>query len=147
MSQQVFFARRRVEWSHTDAGGIAHFTAFLRYFEEVEHEFLRSLGLSVHERESDAVLTWPRVHAQCDFRSPVRFEQLLDIELSVVRLGEKSVTYGFRLSHADRLVAEGSLTAVCCRLRADAPPEPVAIPARIADKLRPFVRPPDRPLS
>src|SRR3984893_8862096 len=38
---------RRVEFRDTDAAGIAHFSAFFFYMESVEHEFLRSLGLSV----------------------------------------------------------------------------------------------------
>ena len=38
---------RRVEFRDTDAAGIMHFSTYFTYMEEVEHEFLRSLGTSV----------------------------------------------------------------------------------------------------
>ena len=38
---------RRVEFSETDMAGIIHYSAYFQYMEEAEHEFLRSLGLSV----------------------------------------------------------------------------------------------------
>ena len=42
-----FSISRRVEFSETDLAGIMHFTNFYRWMEICEHEFLRSLGLSV----------------------------------------------------------------------------------------------------
>ncbi|HVA46299.1 MAG TPA: thioesterase family protein [Pirellulales bacterium] len=131
----TYHSQRRVEFRDTDAAGIAHFTAFFNYMEEVEHEFLRSVGLSVLARDGDGVLSWPRVSAQCDYRGAVRFEDLLDIELTVDRVGEKSVTYRFLFQHDARQVAEGRLTAVCCRMNEGAP-RSVPIPAEIAAKLR-----------
>ncbi|HQU42902.1 MAG TPA: thioesterase family protein [Pirellulales bacterium] len=131
----TYHSQRRVEFRDTDAAGIAHFTAFFNYMEEVEHEFLRSVGLSVLARDGEGVLSWPRVSAQCDYQGAVRFEDLLDIELAVDRVGEKSVTYRFVFHHDGRQVAEGRLTAVCCRMN-EAAPRSVPIPAEIAAKLR-----------
>ncbi len=42
-----FRTTRRVEFRDTDMAGIMHFSAFFTTLESVEHEFLRSLGLSV----------------------------------------------------------------------------------------------------
>ena len=44
-----FRCRQRVEFADTDMAGIVHFSNFFRYMERAEHEFLRSLGLSVHD--------------------------------------------------------------------------------------------------
>lgn len=131
----TYRTQRRVEFRDTDAAGIAHFTAFFSYMEEVEHEFLRSVCLSVISRDAAGVLSWPRVSAQCDYCGAVRFEDLLDIELSLDRIGEKSVTYGFRFQHNGRQVAEGRLTAVCCRMEPDGP-RSVPIPADVVAKLQ-----------
>ena len=38
---------RSVEFAETDLAGIMHFTNFYRWMEVCEHEFLRSIGLSV----------------------------------------------------------------------------------------------------
>lgn len=130
----VYRTTRRVEFRDTDAAGIVHFSAFFHYMEEVEHEFLRSLGLSVLMRDAEGVLSWPRVAASCQFQSAVKFEDVLDVELRLVRVGDKSVTYGFSFAHQGRPVAAGELTAVCCRIVTDAAPRSVEIPDEIKKK-------------
>ena len=134
----AFLTTRRVEFSDTDAAGIMHFAAFFRMMEQAEHDLLRSVGLSVVTADAASTISWPRVHAHCDFESAARFEDLLEIEVRVVRLGTKSVTYAHRFLKDGRQLASGEITSVCCRMRDHAPPEPIAIPAFFADKLRPF---------
>ncbi len=131
-----FRLQRRVEFCETDAAGIAHFSSFFLFMEQAEHALLRNLGLSVHQQDSEGLLSWPRVHAACDYLSPVRFEQILDVAVSVERLGEKSATYAFDFSLAGRPVAKGKVTTVCCRVVPDQPPRAVPIPAWIAELLR-----------
>lgn len=135
-----FRTTRRVEFRDTDAAGIAHFSAFFFYMESVEHEFLRSIGLSVIGGEGGGTVSWPRVSASCDFQSAVRFEDVLDIALCVGRVGDKSVTYEFEFTCAGRAVATGKAVAVCCRFPAGGPPVSITIPAVIAEKLQPFVQ-------
>ncbi|MBI3469467.1 MAG: acyl-CoA thioesterase [Planctomycetes bacterium] len=131
-----YHSTRRVEFADTDAAGIAHFTAFFAWMEETEHEFLRSRGLSVivHD-QPERPLSWPRVGVSCDFTSAVRFEDVLDIRLSILRLGAKSISYGFEFSCEGRAVAEGRITAVCCRMSSSGPPESVPIPDWFIEKL------------
>jgi acyl-CoA thioester hydrolase len=131
-------ATRRVEFRDTDAAGIVHFSAFFFYMESVEHEFLRQLGLSVLSHDETSPITWPRVSASCDFQSAVRFEDVLDISLTVARLGEKSVTYEFEFSCAGRPVATGKTIAVCCRFAPGDGPKSIPTPATILEKLRAF---------
>jgi len=130
-----FRVQRRVEFRDTDAAGIVHFSAFFLYMEQAEHEWLRQLGLSVLMRDAEGTISWPRVAVRCDYRGVVQFEDMLDIELSVARLGTKSVTYGFRFLKGDQLVAEGEVTSVCCRIRDSQPPESIPIPVAIRTKL------------
>ncbi len=111
-----FVTRRRVEFRDTDAAGIAHFSVFFNYMEEAEHELLRGLGSSVMLRDEAGTVSWPRVAVACDYLGAVRFEDELDIEVRVERLGEKSVTYAFRFQHDGRDVAVGKITAVYCRV-------------------------------
>lgn len=133
-----FTTTRRVEFANTDAAGIAHFASFFPLMESVEHEFLRQLGLSLITRDATGPVSWPRVHARCDYRGAARFDDVLTITLTISRLGEKSVTYQFDIRHDDRPVAEGEVTAVCCRMIPDQPPQSMPIPAEIAAKLRPY---------
>ena len=134
----AFVATRRIEFRDTDAAGIMHFASFFPLMESVEHEFLRHLGLSVITHETPGPISWPRVHAECDFHSAVRFEDVLTIELSIARVGEKSVTYHFAIGQDNRTVANRRITAVCCRMLLGCPPESRPIPSSIVQKLQPF---------
>ncbi len=135
----AFTTTRRVEFNDTDAAGIMHFSAFFTMMEQAEHELLRSLGLSVIQQDAEGVISWPRVAAQCEYRGAARFEDLLTIDVTVARLGQKSVTYAFRISREAEAVAEGSITAVCCRIHPDRPMESIPIPPAFREGLGRYV--------
>ncbi len=110
---------RRVEFSETDMAGIVHYSNFFRYMEAAEHAFFRSIGYSVVTRNIDPPVGWPRVHAECDYRRPIRFEDEIEIRMYVTKKKSKSLTYGFwfrKLEGSEMVdVARGSLTVVCVR--------------------------------
>lgn len=117
----TYSTERRIEFRDTDAAGIVHFSAFFPMMEAAEHEMLRSLGISVMPQADDSgkatSVTWPRVSARCDYVSAARFEDVLAIEVQVARIGTTSVEYHFRFSRDGQRIAEGAMTAVCCRLK------------------------------
>src|SRR5205809_6898622 len=87
-----FRTQRRVEFSDTDMAGIMHFARFFHYMEQVEHEFLRTRGLSVIMDWEGRPLGFPRVSAHCDYQIPVLFEEVFDVTLDIKKLGTKSIT-------------------------------------------------------
>ena len=95
-----------------------------------------TLGLSVLARDAEGIVSWPRVAASCQFRGAVRFEDLLDVELRLTRIGEKSLTDAFQFMNEGREIADGETTAVCCRMREGSPPRSVPIPPDVLAKLR-----------
>ena len=131
-----FKLTRRVEFSETDMAGIAHFSNFFRYMEAAEHGFFRSLGFSIVSEG----IGWPRVHADCDFKSPIRFEDEVEIHLLVREKREKSISYTviFRKLNGEpvREVARGVLTVACVtRDKPGGAMKSVPIPSEIADKI------------
>ena len=130
-----FCHRRRVEFRDTDAAGIVHFSVFFNYMEEAEHAFLRSLGLDVFLLDNDTAISFPRVAAKCDYRSPIRFGELVDVETNIERIGKSSVTYKFLFRRDETVIAEGQVTAACCELTEAGAPRPVAIPENVRAKL------------
>lgn len=136
---EKFLTKRRVEFCETDAAGIVHFAAFLCYMEQAEHEMLRSLGVSVMETQADGShISWPRVRVDCEYLGPARFEDILDIEISVSRMGNSSVTYKFEFIHEKTVIAKGTVIAVCCLLSPGTPMKSVTIPKKILEGLRRF---------
>jgi YbgC/YbaW family acyl-CoA thioester hydrolase len=134
-----FKARRMVEFSDTDMAGIMHYSNFFRFMETAEHGFYRSLGFSVANGVIDPRLGWPRVHASCDFRRPLRFEDVVEIHLLVTEKRDKSISYQFRFRKVvgDKLedVARGGLTIVCVSRADDGTMKAVSIPEEIAARV------------
>lgn len=134
-----FRATRRVEFSDTDMAGIMHYSNFFRFMETAEHGFYRSLGFSVVMPETDPRLGWPRVHAECDYKRPLRFEDLVEIQLLVKERRTKSISYVFRfwkLNEEPKVeVARGLLTIVCVSHNPDGKMASVPIPQEIAEKI------------
>lgn len=135
-----FKAQRRVEFSDTDMAGIMHYSNFFRFMETAEHGFYRSLGFSVVEPNIDPRVGWPRVHAECDYRKPLRFEDLVEIHLLVTEKRAKSLSFQFRFrklnGNASEEVARGALTIVCVAHAADGTMKAVPIPETIAEKIQ-----------
>jgi YbgC/YbaW family acyl-CoA thioester hydrolase len=130
-----FHTRRRVEFVDTDTAGIVHFSNFFRWMESAELDYLYARGLSFRMPWEGVHLGFPRVAAACDYLKPIRFEDVIDIAVTVDRLGTKSVTYAFEFSHNGEAVARGKVTAVCCRVREDRSIESVEIPASLRERL------------
>ena len=132
-----FKIQRRVEFSETDMAGIVHYSNFFKYMETAEHAFYRSLGHSVVMKDADQPLGWPRVHAECDYFTPLRFEDLVEVHMLVKEKKNKAITYVFRFYKANgerAEVARGSLTAVCVT-HTDEGMKAVKIPKELADKI------------
>ena len=141
-----FSTCRRVEFRDTDAAGIMHFSTYFNRMEEAEHELLRTLGTSVvmpvaADDSTQGEISWPRVAAECQYSGSARFEDELQVDVHVKRIGSSSVTYTFRFRVDDQEIAHGSLTTVCCRLVPGFPPESVPIPERFRQQLMDFLPP------
>ena len=149
-----FVVRRRVEFRDTDAAGIAHFSTFFVWMESAEHELLRHAGVPLvdvvdgveasapaddgGERELPGTYSWPRVSANCDYKSAVRFNDELDIVVGLEAIGRSSLTWAFRFEQAGRWIAQGRVVAVRCLLRPGLPPVAVPIPAAVQRRLKPY---------
>jgi YbgC/YbaW family acyl-CoA thioester hydrolase len=126
-----FRTTRRVEFVDTDMAGIVHFSNFFRWMESAEVEFLRSRALSVKLEWEGLALGFPRVAATCDYLRPTTFGDLLDVEVTVQRVGKKSVTYAFEFSRDGEAIARGTVSAVCCRVIPGQGFESMEIPASL----------------
>lgn len=142
-----FSHERTIEFVDTDMAGIVHFSNFFRYMEAAEHAFFGSLGLSLHrDREAGGMSGWARVHAECDYASPLRYRDALRVDLSVREMTHSTVGYDFtfhrRLADAPEgaafeQVARGAFTvAYVGRDSADGPMRARRIPAEVASRIK-----------
>ena len=135
-----FVHRRTVAFSDTDLAGIVHFARFFPYMEDCEHAFYRSMEQSVHKMSDGdgGWVGWPRIHASCDYRKPLRFENELEIELLVARVASKTIDYRFQFhkleGETSTVVAVGKVIVACVRFHEGAM-EAVEIPQAIRNKI------------
>lgn len=146
-----FTLSHRVEFAETDMAGIVHFANYFRMMENAEHAFFRSLGFTVHGHEAGMTIGWPRVNAACEYLKPLRFEEVVDIQLLVAEVRTRSIRYAFRFwknEDGQRVeVARGNVTAVCATVdkatgRLDAVKIPEAIRAAITPAPPDLLAPP-----
>jgi len=105
-----------VHFGDTDPYGVVYFASYFRYCHQGIEEFLSHFGLPPHEvlKNQTEGFGLPIVSAACDFLKPVRYGEKLRLNVSLSRIGEKSLGFDFRfyrLGEQD-LVARGNATMV-----------------------------------
>ena len=129
-----------VRFADVDHAGIVYYPRFFHYFHVAFEELWRTkIGPKAYSDIIDNQrIGFPAVRAECDFKAPLRFGDTAEIEVSIPRLGAKSITFRYRIFRAgDRaLCAEGQvITAVVDLAKFVA----VAVPDHVADMLRDLV--------
>ena len=125
----------------TDASGTVHLGAFIRMMEETEYAFLRSRALSVVLTDEKGILGFPRLEASVDVAASARFDDELQIELSLMEVDGKQIIYDFAIEHLhggdnDNSVATGRFRVVCWRFPNDEDPYAILTPLNVMKALR-----------
>jgi len=134
-----FTLTRRVQFAETDLAGVMHFANYFRLMEEAEHAFWRSLGHSVCSRDGDTEIGWPRVHVACDYFAPARFEDVLELTVSIRELSRTKIRFQIGFTRNGQELARGQMTAVCCAI-VNAGFRPRPIPDGLRARLEAHVR-------
>ena len=100
-SEYAFATRTRVGFSDTDAQGVVYYGRYNPYFDLARGEYLRSLGLLHADLGGEFVMRANDV----EYSAPARFDDELEIQVRVARIGRTSVTFEFAAFN----VLEGSL--------------------------------------
>ena len=89
-----FSIRRRIEFANCDPAGIVFFVEFFRMCSTAFEEWLTDqLGIAFAEEFFVHDHMFPVVHADADFKKPLRMGDQLDIELVLTGLGRSSIHY------------------------------------------------------
>jgi acyl-CoA thioester hydrolase len=102
----------RVRYPEVDAMGYLHHSRYLQYFEMGRIELLRKLGGNYAELERDGVF-FVVVKAECRFRAPAQYDQVLELTTRVVRQTHVRIDHAYELKRDGKLLAEGATTIAC----------------------------------
>lgn len=116
-------------WADNDIYGHVNNVTYYAYFDTAVNQFLIGAGLDIHGGDSIAFV----VNSQCQYLQPLCFPDVIDIGLSVLKLGSSSVTYelGVFRQGDDSLCALGQFVHVFVD-RAHQRPTPVPPALRAA---------------
>ena len=74
---------RSAKYYETDQMAVVHHSNYIRWFEEARVDYLDQIGLSYHSIEAAGVYS-PVLSVSCDYKSPVRFNDLVEIKAELV---------------------------------------------------------------
>ena len=128
----VFSFPIRVYYEDTDTGGVVYHSNYLNFMERARTEWLRDLGFEQDEliRTDGVIFAVSAVNVS--FHRPARFNDLLSVSVQMTRRGAASLTLGQEVRRGDELLASGEVRIACIDGQRFVP---VAIPARIVDKV------------
>jgi acyl-CoA thioester hydrolase len=128
----------RVRYAETDQMGIVYYANYLAWFEVGRVEYLRNLGYEYKQMEEADGAILPVVEATCRYRSPARYDDLIEIEVTPLLLRGAVLKFGYQIyrsatEQAERqLLAEGETTHVVCDRELNKRP----LPERVAEPMR-----------
>jgi acyl-CoA thioester hydrolase len=98
----------RVIFGDTDAMGIVYNGNYLRWFETGRAELMRSRGIAYRDM-TEADLHLPLIESHLYYRSPARYDDLVNIRAEIREFRGVRLTFGYRVeSAAGTLLVEGS---------------------------------------
>jgi len=68
----------RVPYADTDQMGVVYYGNYLSLFERARNELMRACGYTYRECEQEGFML-PVVHAEVDYKSPAKYDDLLEI--------------------------------------------------------------------
>lgn len=130
-----FAHRIRVRFAETDAMGIVHHSRYFPYLEEARVAYLRHLGHPYTENQA-AGIDFAVLEAGIQYRSPLRFDEEVDVRLVVGSVSRATFQIGYLLTVGD----EPRATAVTVHGAVDRTGRAARLPGWLRD-LRDAARP------
>lgn len=98
--------------------GITHHSNYIRFMEEARVDMMDQLGYGYERMEAEGVLS-PVMAVSCQYKHPSRFQETLDIQVSVKSLTDLKVGFSYVMKVGDSLVCTAESTH--CFLRGQRP--------------------------
>lgn len=105
----------RVIYADVDRMNVVHHANYFRFFETARTEFIRRRGASYAEVEASGVIL-PIVDVQVRYLAPARYDDLLQVQVTVTQLRHVSVTFAYEVRRAGdaTVLVRGTTMLACC---------------------------------
>ena len=123
----------RSRYSETDQMGYVYYGRYLEYFEESRTEMIRSLGFPYARLEETGVML-PVVHTEVDYKAPVFYDELMEVEVLLYDIPTVKLETYYRLYTGRRKQPHIVGQVVLCFMKEDTR-KPCRAPADFLDCL------------
>ena len=96
----------RVPYADTDQMGVVYYANYLVYFEQARTEWLRSLGITYKQLESDGYYL-PVSECSIKYHSSARYDDLLTICTTLTKIGAASIVINYDILCDNKKIAAG----------------------------------------
>ena len=131
-----FTIEERVRWGDVDAASIIFYGSYIRFFEIAETELFRSVGMPYGKVFEELDIWLPRVQFHIDYRSPVKLDDLVDVEIWISRIGRSSIRFELSMKNQDGGLAAEAYLVIVAISRQDG--RSVEVPALLVQALAPY---------
>lgn len=113
-----FFHQFRVRYSEIDSQGVVFNAHYLTYFDSAITEYIRSINFNYFELILERGIDFHLVKATVEFHQPVNFDDLIDVGVTLGKIGNSSLTWTLSVfrKDCDECLTSGELIWVCTRL-------------------------------
>jgi len=111
-----FSATMRIYWEDTDAAGIVFYANYLKFFERARTEWLRGLGFGQEALRTQANIAFIVSETRLRYRRPARLDDVIDVSVAVIHLGQASLEIAQEARRAGELLADGTIRIGCVEL-------------------------------
>ncbi|MGB2601287.1 MAG: thioesterase family protein [Candidatus Omnitrophota bacterium] len=87
----------RVTYKETDQMRVVYYSNYLIWFEMVRTEYFRAKGLVYKELEDNEKIFLPVTEAQCVYKAPVKYDDLIEIKATLSEIGKSRITFEYEV--------------------------------------------------
>jgi 4-hydroxybenzoyl-CoA thioesterase len=100
----AFRSQLKIRFGDIDRAGIVYYPRFMHYFHVALEEFFAGeLGIEYHDMVETHRIGLPTVHLETDFSRPFSYGDNMAVEVSVLKVGRSSITFGYRAFKKDEI--------------------------------------------
>ena len=126
----------RVYYEDTDSGGVVYYANYLKFMERARTEWLRSVGFEQDRLLAQEGIIFAVRTVELGYHRPARFNELLEVNASLVAKGRASLTFYQEVRRQDdgQVLCSGEIKIACVDRESMRPtPIPKALLAEIPD--------------
>ncbi len=113
MAEKPFSWTIRVYYEDTDTCGIVYYANYLKFFERARTEWLRSVGFGQQKVADELGLRFVISRIECDFKLPAKLDDVVELDVRVVRVGSASMVFEQSARRGAALLATARVRVGC----------------------------------